>query len=280
MRQAVVENRITPPIRALRPKRCLFNVRARLLKWGAMGKLSRKSLRRFVKLWLQVQTPSAAHHQTLTLPRPEFDLVPAKCQLGKLLDNIHHQFPLVGSLYVAGQQASGSIHFHVIFLFFSPASKRELNRFGTVVWRAWNDLNGRKCSRTANRIGDANFSDRIKIIGYVLKDAPVQEHRGWGLRNVSLIQRHSRAVERAEIDSTLDRLSFGRKRCRKPRRGAATPIQVHTINDVRRLREWCDADPTKDWETFKRQETGRSGKVSDRAYLEWWNGNIALVPLK
>jgi hypothetical protein len=44
------------------------------------------------------------------------------------------------------------------------------------------------------------------------------------------------------------------------------------MKDVRKLRAYCD-DLGKDWERFKRQQTRRSGKVSDPDFLEWWNSD-------
>ena len=235
-----------------------------------MRKISRKSLRRFLKLWSQIQGWSADFHQTLTFATPEFDLAVAKRRLTKLLDNIDHQFPVV-SLYTAGLHRTGAIHFHVIFLFFSPVSARAAERFGSAVFNAWDALNDGKCNRRANGFRRAGFHDRLKVIGYVIKDAPLAGDRWWGQHNTKLIRRNSRAVERAEIDSKLEHLGFGRKRRRKPRSNATIPIQDHTIKDVRKLREYIEFHQKIDWESFKRQETGRSGKVSDQAYLEWQN---------
>jgi hypothetical protein len=167
-----------------------------------MKKFSRKSVRRFLKLWRQVRAASAEFHQTLTFAVPEFDLGAAKGRLSKLLDNIHHRFT-VASLYVAGLHRSGAIHFHVVFLFFSPVSAEESEQFESAVWDAWNGLNMGKCHRNANEFRRADFHNRLKAIEYFLKDAPVEEKRWWGSRNNALIRDNSRAVTRAEIDETI-----------------------------------------------------------------------------
>jgi hypothetical protein len=89
---------------------------------------------------------------------------------------------------------------------------------------------------------DARFADRIATIGYFTRDVLVLEDRWWGVQNLSLIRKHTRAVSGDEITHAIVSL-FGRTTPRKHNTTVEPPASPQfTPRRLRLLREWVEAD--------------------------------------
>jgi hypothetical protein len=239
-----------------------------------MGKVSSKSVTRFVKLWLEIEKPDAYFHQTLTFPPPERDFASGKEAVGKLLDNLHHRFEMA-SLYVAGRQKLGALHFHVLSFFYSPVSPSAQACFKQAVWTAWQNLHAGACVRDANRFfrRDEFLSDRLRTMGYFSKEVRLLEGRWWGVRNYKLVRKHSRAVTRTEIKQAVDHLFPRRPLTGQRATVAESPTPKFTKRHVQSMREHVEAGKKWTWEEFKRRETKLARKVPEWEFLDWLNAH-------
>ena len=116
---------------------------------------SKRSIQRFIKLWLALKETPYWYHQTLTLGQQIEDFKVAKPILSKLFDALEVEMAKqydMAAVYAMGHQENGRVHFHAVFLVYgSPAETPEelavlLRR---EVWKRWLSLN-QKLNRTGN----------------------------------------------------------------------------------------------------------------------------------
>lgn len=233
-------------------------------------KHSRDSVRRFVRVMLALRDATVCLHQTLTFHAKMADGKEAKRRLNLLLDNLSHRFPKMAVVYVEESQATGSLHFHVLFVFMGadlPFPQAEmLNRMRPIVFSAWNALNSGKLVRAANVM-----KLRQPDIDYLIKEAKAIYGRGalrkgqtrwWGQRNTRELKANGVTVSNADVRQVMKE-SF--------------PIPKlptsHRMNE-RQMLQWKQAVMETDiggdfqaWERLKMSEAKSTVPITDAEFL-------------
>lgn len=160
---------------------------------------------------LSIKDGVSLYHQTLTFAPQQTQPTEAKKILNKLLNNLHKQFPEMGSVYVQGLQKSLAVHYHVYFLFFDsshlPYPESEmLQKFGDRVFSAWQKLQTGKLHPDGNEIHYYQKSERS--IEYVLGDIQLENAKNkatskqvhwWGHRPRTVFAKHTEKPNRIVV---------------------------------------------------------------------------------
>ena len=265
-----------------RPSRSLLYVLFKM-------KISRAAVRRFIYFVRGIEPAKVHLHQTLTCNPPAFDGLVAKKRIKRLLDNLHKRFQMA-SIYVMEAHQSGAWHFHVLFLFYPendlPCAPSRLNiDFRRDILTAWQRLQTGKVNPKAN---ETNEVGEISL-GYLLKSVeiakpseklPRARFRWWEAWNQELLRRHKQPLDKEAAKRDFP----GWKPKAKRRRAGKTsvPREPYLRRDMLRERghveAWLEARGRgPDWETWKRQKTGRDKKVSDADFILFQNGRAPWI---
>lgn len=243
---------------------------------------SKRSIQRFIRLWLGLKATPYWYHQTLTLSQQVEDFRGAKPILNKLFDALQVEMGKrydMAAVYVMGHQDTGRVHFHVVFLVYgSPAETPEelaviLRR---EVWKRWLNLN-QGLNRTGNLLKIQTKPGGLwyLLINHLTVGQTAKENgkpNWFGLRNKRLIQANAIPVTPKAVRAEFDRLYLAVK---------AAPVAAKTkrfFYDRRRLadlRGYVEADGRYEWEDYKRLVTGRNRKVSDSDFIDFLNGKAS-----
>lgn len=242
---------------------------------------SRKSIRGFIKLVLGINDTPYWFHQTLTFKDCHTDAAKARIYLNGLLDLMRKKHPLMPALYVEERQKRLGLHCHVIFMLFGKQSlpPKEMRReLVQPIFARWNKINDGKLEQIGNWL---TLPPQCGGLRYLLKGVKptgqktVREH-WYGVRQGDVIRANSHPVSRQDVRKAWERVFKlpsvpNVKPALKP---ARVPAKKHhtmrNIDSMKSYLEWTGA--AMDFETFKRIETGRKGKVSDTDYLKFLNG--------
>lgn len=240
---------------------------------------SKRSIQRFIKLWLGLKETPYWYHQTLTLARQIEDFKEAKPILNKLFDALAVEMGKryeMAAVYIMGHQDTGRVHFHVVFLVYgSPAeTPGELAAIlRREVWKRWLNLN-QGLNRTGNLLTIQTKPGGLRyLLTHHLTIGQTAKENGkpnwFGLRNKRLLQVSAIPVTTKAVRLEYERL-FPTTRAvpvaDKPRR------VFYNRRRLADLRGYVEADGRYEWEDYKRVKMGRKQKVSDSAFANFLNG--------
>lgn len=242
---------------------------------------SKPSIQRFIKLWLSLKETPYWFHQTLTLGQQIEDFAVAKPILEKLFDSLEVEMGKkydMGAVYIMAHQNNGRVHFHVVFFFYGmPAETPEelASILRREVWKRWKKLNS-GINHTGNRLTIRTKPDGLRYLAEHLTVGKTTKEKGkpswYGLRNKRLIEENALSVTTKRVRHEFDRFF--------PVVKPTTAVVVVTkqpkgvFYDRRKLadlKHYVDADGVYDWDSFKRVQTGRKGKVSDFDFINFLN---------
>jgi len=236
-------------------------------------KVSRGSVRRFIRFFLAIEKPELCLHQTLTFWPPEKDEKRARTLFRNLMDNLHHRFRTMASVYVRERQANGGIHYHVLFYCFEretlpfPFSRME-EQMRALIFPIWNKMQNGRLIRKANRL--TAVTPQASYFLKKLELSPRGERRWWGCWNRELLQRHAVAPSRKAIDSQME-WYFGSERARLRRerllRHPAEPKRgVFSRANVRFMKETTREIAFESWAEYKARVAGLGRSVTDEEF--------------
>jgi hypothetical protein len=239
---------------------------------------SKRSILRFIKLWLGLKETPYWFHQSLTLGRQIEDFKVAKPILNKLFDALEVEMAKqydMAAVYIMGHQENGRVHFHVVFLVYgSPSETPE--QLGVIlrreVWKRWLSLN-QGLNRTGNLL---KIQTKLNGLWYLLTNhltvgqtAKEKGKPNWfGLRNKRLIQANSNPITEKALKAEFNRF-FPVIKATVTKKPKGVSYDRHRLAG---LRDYVEAHGRYDWEDFKRMETDRKGKVSDADFISFLNG--------
>lgn len=236
---------------------------------------SRKSVRRFIKLYLGINDTPYRFHQTLTFKDNLIVSAKAKQKLNKLLDLLRKEFPQMPVLYVEERQKRLGVHYHVIFMFFGsqPLTPEETRqRLLKAIFPRWKAINGGTLHQMGNQL---KLSLKPWGLWYLLEGVKLSQGKSrrehwYGVRQDALIRANSHKVSAQDVSRAM-RENFGSSKLRKP--PIAPPRRVYTSQDISGMKSYLDwTGSAVDMDDVKRRDTGRKGKVSDEDYLRFLNG--------
>jgi len=240
---------------------------------------SKRSILRFIKLWLGLKETPYWFHQSLTLARQIEDFKEAKPILNTLFDALQVEMGKrydMAAVYIMGHQDTGRVHFHVVFLVYgSPAETPEelAAILGREVWTRWLNLN-QGLNRTGNLLKLQTKPDGLRyLLTNHLTVGQTAKEKGkpnwFGLRNKRLLQVNAIPVTTKAVKVEFNRF-FPTARAvpvaDKPKR------IFYGRRRLAELRDYVEADGRYEWEDYKRVTTGRKRKVSDFDFANYLNG--------
>ncbi len=238
-------------------------------------KVSKNSIKRFIKLFIEINDTPYWYHQTLTFKQAITDVQKAKRDLKRLLDSLEKAFPEMGVIFVQGLQKRIGIHFH-LFLFFYPKipigmPEDFLFDLRKAVFSRWNAIQGGKLVRQANviRLHKKDVSGLHYFLEHHVQPTNEKQPRQslWnGSRNKTLIQANSSKCNKKDISTIFNDCFPKIKKLRK----MSAPL--FTARNLKNLKAEVDFHNVVDWESFKKQELKTKRKISNLDYIAFRNG--------
>lgn len=168
------------------------------------------ALKRFLEVALGLGAPVDFCHQTLTFKQEKASITEVKVPLYRLLDSVHKRFEMV-SLYAIEWGKQKRLHAHVLFLFYETLpynSKHWQKKFGSVVFKKWNQINGGALNRQANQMTRPKALDPTYFIKHI-QTLPRSGRKNrapanwWGVRNKKMLNQHRVPVDQGRLKTIM-----------------------------------------------------------------------------
>jgi len=196
-----------------------------------------------------------------------------------LMDNLHHRFSTMGSIYVRERQEEGGIHYHVLFHFFDAQAlpfprSRMAERMRATVFPIWNRMQNGGLARAANRLTvvkrSADYFLRKIELPLPGERSVRSKARWWGFWNQDLLRKNTVTPTRKSVDSEMEwhfDSERQRERVKRFNRHPAEPKRrVFARANIRYLKQTVYEISFEGWKAYKQRVAGQGHPVT--SYFE------------